>query len=199
MRVDTHFEMSGAVYPFSLLASASVGEQLRANAHEFPNPREAAHEMGVDIMALWLQQFVAPPPMPMMMDAYSGERIQLVTDHYNISDWSALEHALVACKDVQCDRKNGWSRLLECEDGQVRPMVSVNIGGKASTVELFTKTLAYATQGRAWFEALADHNARFLHRESVNPQQWAANSPWAYAGRARCAARDGPSPAVSSY
>lgn len=176
MRVDTHFEMSGAAYPFSLLASGSVGDRLMAIADEFPSQRDAAHEMGIDIMAMWLQQFVAPPPMPMMMDAYSGDPIQLVTDHYKISDWSELERAFAACKDVQGDRKSGWSRLLECEDGQVRPVVTVNIGEKANSVELFTKTLTYATQGRAWFEALAGDSARFLHRESVDPQQFMANS-----------------------
>lgn len=174
MRVDTHFEMSGAAYPFSMLASASVGERLKAIAVEFPSQRDAAHEMGIDIMAMWLQQFVAPAPMPMMMDAHSGEPIQLVTDHYKISDWSALERALSVCKDVHGERKNGWDRLLECEDGQSRPVVTINIGEKANTVELFTKTLAYATQARDWFEALAGDSARFLRRESVDPQQFAA-------------------------
>ena len=176
MRVDTHFEMSGAAYPFSLLASESVGERLKAIVDEFPNQRDAAHEMGIDIMSMWLQQFVTPPTIPMMMDAYSGDPIQLVTDHYKISDWSALERALAACTDVHGDRKGGWDRLLECEDGQSRPVVTINIGEKANTVELFTKTLAYATQGRAWFEALAGDSARFLRRESVDPQQFAANN-----------------------
>lgn len=174
MRVDTHFEMSGAAYPFSMLASESVGERLKAIAEEFPNQRDAAHEMGIDIMSMWLQQFVKPPPMPMMMDAYSGDPIQLVTDYYKINDWSALERALAACKDVDGDRKNGWDRLLECEDGQSRPVVTINIGEKANTVELFTKTLAYADQGRAWFEALAGDSAHFLRSESVDPQQFAS-------------------------
>lgn len=173
MRVDTHFEMSGAAYPFSLLASESVGERLKAIADEFPNQRDTAHEMGIDIMSMWLQQFVTPAPMPMMMDAHSGDPIQLVTDHYKISDWSALERALAACKDVQGDSKNGWDRLLECEDGQSRPVVTINIGEKANTVELFTRTLAYATQARVWFETLAADSARFLRRESVDPQQFA--------------------------
>ena len=170
MRVDTHFELSGAAYPFSLLASGSVGDRLMAIADEFPNQRDAAHELGIDIMAMWLQQFVAPAPMPMMIDAYSGEPLQLVTDHYLVNDWAALERALGKCADVHGRREDGWGRVLECADGQLRPMVTVNIGGKANSVELFTKTLTYATQGRAWFEDIAGDSVRYLHRDWVDPR-----------------------------
>jgi hypothetical protein len=173
MRVDTHFEMSGAVYPFSLLAGEAVVEQLKEIAQELAGEQDLAHEMGKEITAMWLEQFVTPAEMPTIMDAYSGDPIHLVTDHYHVDDWAMLERALVACKDVQGDRKNGWDRLLQCEDGQSRPVVTINIGAKANTVELFTKTLAYATQARAWFEALVGDSARFLRRESVDPQQFA--------------------------
>lgn len=171
MRVDTHFEMSGAVYPFSLLAGESVAEQLKEIDQELAGEQDLAHEMGKEIMAMWLEQFVTPAEMPTMMDAYSGDPIHLVTDHYHVDDWAMLERALVACKDVQGDRTNGWSRLLSCEDGQLRPTVTVNVGNAPHKAELFSKTLAYASQGRDWFETLTANNVRFLHRDELDPQQ----------------------------
>lgn len=170
MRVDTHYELSGAAYPFSMLASQSVGERLQAIAEEFKHERRQAQSLGIDIMSMWLQQWVTPPPIPMMMDAYSGEPLQLVTDHYLVKDWQALEQALRKCADVHGSREDGWDQVLECADGQLRPMVTINVGKLPNQVELFTKTLAFAATGRAWFEEVVGDCVQYLHRQSADPR-----------------------------
>ena len=171
MRVGTHFAMSGAVYPFSLLAGEAAVERLKGITEKLASEQDLAHEIGKEIMTMWLEQFVMPAKMPTMTDAYSEDPIHLVTDLYHVDDWAMLERALVACKDVQGDRTNGWSRLLSCADGQLRPTVTVSVGNAPHTAELFSKTLAYASQGRAWFETLASSNVRFLHRDELDPAQ----------------------------
>lgn len=165
MRVAEHFELSGAAYPFSMLAGQAVANRLRDTAKEFGHLPDLASEQGLVLASAWLQQFVAPPPMPMMMDAYSGEPMLLITDHYLVLDWPGLASALGGCADVFGDRQDGWDRRIDCADGQTRSLAAINLGEKKNSIEIFYKTQTYADQGRAWFEALTGALVAFQKRE----------------------------------
>ena len=172
MRVGDHFELSGAAYPFSMMAGSSVADRLRATAQEFGHLPELAREQALVLMSSWLQQYVAPVSMPTMIDQYSGEPIVAITDHYRVLDWESLDRAMQGCADVQGDRTTGWSRLIDCEDGQKRPIASVNLGKKLDQIEVFYKTQVYADQGRAWLEGMVADALTFLTRKVSDPQSW---------------------------
>jgi hypothetical protein len=171
MRVEEHFELSGAAYPFSMLAAQAVADRLRATAEEFGHLPDLAGALGMTVMSAWLQQFVAPAPMPTLMDAHSGEPLLLITDHYRVVNWQGLASALVRCADVQGSRQDGWERLIECEDGQTRSIATINIGKKESRIEVFYKTQTYADKGRSWFDGLAGEAVAFLAREVSEPKR----------------------------
>jgi hypothetical protein len=170
MRVGDHFELSGAGYPFTMMAGPSVAERLRATAETFGQLPGLAHEQGLVLMATWLQQFVAPPPAPVLIDHYSGEPMCMVTDHYRVLDWDGLARALQGCPDVEGDRTDGWSRIMACDDGQTRPLVHINLGKKADQIELFYKTQRYADQGRVWFDALTAGLVSILTRKVLTTE-----------------------------
>ena len=170
MQVQEHFELSGAAYPFSMLAGPGVVADLREAEQEFGHDPDLPGHLGMTIMSRWLQQFVAPPPMPTFMDVHSGEPLLLITDHYQVDNWDALAEALAACGDVQGDRQQGWNRFIECEDGQTRSIATINLGKGAQRIELFYKTQRYADQGRAWFDGLAGGAVKFLARELSDPK-----------------------------
>ena len=171
MTVDDHYELSGAVYPFSLLA----GDMLLTQLREAEKPRSGTLDsrpspMSAMIMRAWLAQYLAPPPMPTFMDAQSGQPMLLITDHYRVNDWDALVRAFKHCPDVEGDRRSGWSRLIDCADGQRRPTVSINLGKGDNALALFYRTQGYADNGRPWFEALAGQAVQFLTREITDPK-----------------------------
>jgi len=66
MRAGEHFELSGAIYPFSMLAGQAVIGRLHTTADEFSQSPNLARETGRAIMSAWLQQYVAPPAMSAM-------------------------------------------------------------------------------------------------------------------------------------
>ena len=171
MTVDDHYELSGAMYPFSQLAGNMLLTQLReAEKQESGPPESRSSRTSALIMRAWLAQYLAPPPMPTFMDIHSGQPILLITDHYRVNDWDALARALEDCPDVEGDRRGGWSRLIDCADGQRRPTVSVNLGKGDNTLALFYRTQSFADDGRPWFDALAGHAVRFMTREISDPK-----------------------------
>lgn len=170
MRVGDHFELSGAVYPFSSLHGPAVADRLRATAEKFGDLPGVAQKQGLVLMSSWLQQFVAPPPMPTLIDQHSGEPLVPITDHYRVLDWDALTRSLQACADVEGDRHEGWSRIIDCDDGQTRPLAHINPGKKRDQIEIFYKTQTYADQGRAWFDGLTGGSVAFLTRKVVSPE-----------------------------
>jgi hypothetical protein len=155
MKVDGHHELSGAAYPFSRLMGPQVVEFLRNGMRDFKKyPEDKAAFISFGIMRKWLEQYVAPAQMPAVMDAYSGEPIMLITDHYRVTDWDNLAAALSAQADVEGDQSAGWARFIDCEDGQRRSLVAINIASKPNSISLFYKTQSYADQGRPWFDQL---------------------------------------------
>ena len=111
------------------------------------------------------------------MDAYSGEPMLLITDHYQVKDWGALAQTLADQDDVQGGRKSGWDRLIDCDDGQMRSAVTINIGKSTDQIELFYKTQNYADKGRPWFEGLAGEAVEFGGRVLSDPKGIMSNMP----------------------
>ncbi len=165
LRVGDHFQMSGSGYLFTLLtgprAIALVRQQQQALGQQLDAPRK----MGLLIMVEWLQHWLKPAPMPTVIDHYSGEPMKMITDRYRVNDEVALAQALASQSDVEGNRQEGWSRIMNCTDGQLRSSVHLNPGEKADQIELFYRTQAYADEGRVWFEALVGASATFVKRQ----------------------------------
>lgn len=128
------------------------------------------------IRVRWIKQFLAPHSMPEIMDAASGESMLLITDHYQVKDWKALSQSLATHRDIEGDRKNGWVRLMDCEDGQTRASLIINIEKGKDRISVFYRTQSYADKGRPWFEAAAGDAVRFLSRELSDPKGIMANA-----------------------
>jgi hypothetical protein len=185
MRVGDHFELSGAIYPFSTLHGPEVLARLCATSEEFGHLPELAQEQGLVLIVAWLQQYVAPPPLPTMIDQHSGEPILPITDHYRVLEWEMLARVLHGCTDVEGNRHNGWSRFIDCTDGQRRPLASINVGKKENQIEIFYKTQTHADHGRAWFEGLTAGAVVFLTRKKVRPESILRQSKKSGAGRTK--------------
>ena len=176
MQVQGHYELSGAVYPFSMLSAPGIVAKLRKTAEQFRQREDLPTILGMTILSGWLQQHLAPPPMPALVDAYSGEPMLLITDHYRVKDWDALTGALASCNDVQGERQAGWERFIDCDDGQSRSRATINIGKGEDRIEVFYRTRRYADEGRPWFDRLAGTAVMFLTREMSDPKALLASS-----------------------
>lgn len=190
MDVDGHYELSGAVYVFSHLAGPGIVATLREWVQRLgPRHSDLPEVLSDIIRQQWLEQYFAPMPIPNMVDAFTGEPLLLITDHYRVNDWSALMAALSTQPDVDGDRELGWSRLIDCTDGQRRVAASINPGKSADRLSLFYKTQGYADQGRPWFEALGGTAVQFVSRELADPKGVLSNR---LAGHQRTAKAAGP-------
>lgn len=170
MRVGQHFELSGAAYPFSMLGGPAVADLLRATAEAFGPLPGLAQEQGFVLMSSWLQIFVAPASMPTLVDHHSGELIVPITDHYRVLDWDALSRELQSRTDVVGDRTRGWTRHIDCEDGQIRPVASIDLSKKNDQISVFYKTQTDADQGRLWLKSMVAGAVVLLTRKVTNPQ-----------------------------
>jgi hypothetical protein len=165
LRAGDHFEMSGAAYLFTLFSGSKVLELVREHSQAFGQQLDSPRKMGLVIMLEWLQHWLKPAPMPTLIDHYSGDPMKMITDHYRVNDEAALAQALATQTDVEGDRQEGWSRHMDCTDGQIRAWVHINPGKKADQIELFYRTQRYADEGRGWFEALVGASVTFVKRK----------------------------------
>lgn len=170
MRVQEHHELSGAVYPFSIMAGQDTANRLQKVDDAFGHLPDLAQELAWTLMSSWLQQFVAPMRMPDMIDSYSGDPMVSITDYYKVNDWQAFTQVLQNCPEVEGNQVEGWSRLLDCDDGLTRPILSINLGKKPNQVQVFYRTQNYADQGRSWLEGLVGSNLSILTRRVADPQ-----------------------------
>jgi len=193
MEVTGHHELSGAAYPFSRLAGPRVVAALREAVQQLGSRRKDLPELlSTTIRRQWLAQYFAPMPMPTMMDAYTGEPLLLITDHYRVKDWPALVTSLSTQRDVDGDHESGWNRLIDCKDGQTRTALSINPGNGADRISVFYKTQAYADRGRPWFDALAGSAVQFVSRELSDPKGMLANLPAGHERKPRAAGAELP-------
>ena len=171
MAVAGGHQLSGAVYPFSMLSGRTIQEELREFLTQ-PSRHEEDNilTMGLLIIKGWLAQYLRPTPLPSFVHSHTGEPLQFTTDHYEVQSWPALEAALAAQSDVTGERDGGWDRLIECEDGQTRSQATIAREPGGRRVSLLYKTAGLAEQGRPWFEALAGDSVKFLLREVSDPK-----------------------------
>jgi len=170
MTVQDHFELSGCAYPFSRIVGHMVTQVYETYLEEFSKDRKKAkqEELSLIILSQWLKQFVAPLPMPQMIDAFSGDPMLFITDHYLVHSWKLLAQRLENELDVEGNITDGWARHLECTDGKIRPTVSIEPDTTSNQVAVFYKTQRYADQGRIWFDALAGDAVKFQIREMID-------------------------------
>ena len=176
MRVQEHHELSGAVYPFSIMAGQDTANRLQEVEDAFGHLPDLAQELAWTLMSSWLQQYVAPMRMPEMIDSYSGDPMVSITDYYKVNDWQAFAHVLQTCPDIEGNQVEGWSRLLDCDDGLTRPILSINLSKKPNQVQVFYRTQNYANQGRIWLEDLAGSSLSILTRRVADPQSMSKQS-----------------------
>lgn len=171
MAVGGGHELSGAIYSFSTPGGRAVQQRLRTL---FDNPSPHAEDdalmAGQVIIEGWLAQFLRPPPLPEVVDARTGEPLQLTTDHYEVRDWPALAAALGQRPDVEGNAKRGWTRLDEKGESPRPVLAGINPSSDRRKVSVFYGTAGKAEQGRAWFDELAGSAVRFLAREITDPK-----------------------------
>jgi hypothetical protein len=178
MEVDGHYELSGAIYAFSHLAGQTVVARMReAMDHFHGQTSDLPRFLSFILQRQWLAQFFAAMPMPTFRDAYSGEPMLLITDHYRVKDWTALTSCLSAQSDVEGDRESAWDRLIDCKDGQTRSVATINVEKSADKITVFYKTQRYADEGRLWFESAAGDAVLFVSRELSDPAGLLRNLP----------------------
>ena len=165
LRVEDHYQISGAAYLFTLLSGQRALSKVRELGLNLGSQLDAPKEMGLLILLEWLEQWLKPAQMPTLIDHYSGEPMKMITDHYRVEDEFALAQALASQNDVEGDRHEGWSRNIDCTDGQVRTSVQINPGKRANQLELFYRTQRYADEGRVWFESLVGKSVKFVKRK----------------------------------
>ena len=109
MRVQEHYELSGAVYPFSIMAGQDTASRLQEVDDAFGHLPDLAQELAWTLMSSWLQQYVAPMSMPYMIDSYSGEPMLPITDYHKINDWQAFAHVSPTVPKTEGQLVDGWA------------------------------------------------------------------------------------------
>jgi len=169
--VDSHFELSGAVYAFPRHRSDGLIGELRRELEEADTDSSLAKEVtGCIIPRHWLKLFVTPSKMPQFADSITGDPILLITDHYRVKDWRTLEQALSGEADVAGNHRDGWERLFEGGDGLERSSAAINPGKRQDRLSVFYCTQPYADIGRPWFEGIAGRSVAFVSREITDPK-----------------------------
>ncbi len=165
--MDGGWQLSGALYPFSPLREGEAIAAARAEMAEDWHPQDVPLMLGYCIVEQWLCQYALPARLPPLVDALTGEPLQLVTDHYRVVDEAALAAALAASPDVTGDAASGWRREAG-GDGPTRSLAAIG-QTKGGRLEVFYRTQRLADEGRAWFEAVAGEAVQHLAREVVDP------------------------------
>lgn len=175
MDLGDHFELSGATYPFSRLHESGVLAAMVSAADPGLHPDNARDLAETLLVQHWVDQWLKPRPIPLMVDSGTGDPMLLVTDHYRVLDAAALAQALGAQPDVSGNADEGWTWLEPaCSDGSSRVRLAINRGRAADRIELFARTQNLADAGRAWFDAVAGVSVQHLAREVTDPRSPAA-------------------------
>ena len=174
--IEDHFKLSGAVYSMPRHRSLNLITALR---HELegvaPDSPDAKAMLGAIIPAYWLKLLVTPRQIPRLVDSVTGEPLLLITDHYRVQDWDALEQAMSGAADVEGNREAGWSRVFDGKDGLRRRSVTIEVGQRPDRIKVSYRTQGFADQGRPWFEGVTGRAVAFVSREIADPEGRLAN------------------------
>jgi hypothetical protein len=167
---DDSFVMSGAVYPMEretvLDCLAEIKSELE---HEEGDPALDRYITTSIIIDYWLDSILETRPLPELVDASTGDKLLLTTDHYRVTDWNEFERILETQDDVDGDRDEGWTRFVELEDGRCRSRASMVVK-EPDGLEVFCRTPKLADEARVWLESIAGNVIRYKIREVVDPR-----------------------------
>lgn len=167
---DDSFVMSGAVYPMERETALDCLEEINSDIeHEEADTELERYITTSAIIDYWLDSILETKPLPELVDAATGDKIALTTDHYRVTDREQLERILEAQDDVDGDRDEGWNRFVELEDGRCRSLASL-MPKKPDTLEVFCRTPQLADKAREWLEDIAGGVITYKIREVVNPR-----------------------------
>lgn len=158
----------------SLDLIAELRHELEGLAPDSPDAKDI---LSVLIPAYWLEWFTRAFEIPEIVDHSTGEPILLITDHYRVQDWAALERALSGEAEVEGNRAEGWARLLEGADGLLRSRLTIDPGRRPDRVQVSYRTQRYADEGRPWFEGVAGRAVVFVSREIADPKGMLSRRP----------------------
>ena len=167
---DDSFIMSGAVYPMTRETALDCLAEIRSEIeHEKDDPALVRYITTSTIIDYWLDSILETKQLPSLVDASTGEKIDLTTDHYRVTNWKELERILDVQNDVEGARHDGWNRFVELEDGRCRSLASL-MPKEPDTLEVFCRTLKLADEARAWLEDIAGGVIAYKVREVVDPR-----------------------------
>lgn len=167
---DDSFVMSGAVYPMERETALDCLEEIKSELeHEEGDPSLTRYITTSTIIDYWLESILATKPLPELVDASTGDKILLTTDHYRVTNWKDLEQIFEEQDDIDGDRDEGWNRFVELEDGRCRSLASMVPNGSDS-MEVFCRTPKLADEARAWLEDIAGGVITYKIREVVDPR-----------------------------
>lgn len=169
--LESHFVLSGGIYAFPRHRSFDLIAELRSELEGVDPDSALAKEItSVIIPDHWLKLFTTAFEIPQLVDYITGNPILLITDHYRVHDWLALEQALSSKTDVKGGHEEGWSRVFEGSDGQVRRSLSIDPSKRSDQIKVSYRTQQYADTGRPWFESIAGTSVAFVSREISDPK-----------------------------
>lgn len=167
---DGQMVLTGAVYPLERSVALACLEEIRSEiAGDEDDPILVRKLTGWTIIDFWLESLLEVRPLPMVVDAGTGDKIDLTTDRYRIMNWDDLETVLAEQDDVEGDRCDGWTRIVELEDGRRRSLADLN-PAKGDYLEVFCRTLKLADEARRWLEEIAGAAVAYKIREVVDPR-----------------------------
>jgi len=167
---DGEWVLTGAGYPMARPDALECLEEIRCEIHGHGDDPALERELiGWTIINCWLDSIVEEQPLPRIVDAGSGQKIDLTTDHYRVSDWDVLETVLAKQPDVEGTRSEGWTRFIEYEDDSRRLLASLNPTPNEG-LEVFCRTLQLADDTRRWLEKIAGKAVAYKIREVVDPR-----------------------------
>ncbi|HIJ97442.1 MAG TPA: hypothetical protein HPP94_17255 [Desulfuromonadales bacterium] len=167
---DDSFVMSGAVYPMERETALDCLSEIKSELeHEEGDPALDRYITTSIIIDYWLDSILETKPLPELVDASTGDKLFLTTDHYRVTDWQEFERILSEQDDVDGDRDEGWNRFVELEDGRCRSSASMVQKGSDS-LEVFCRTPRLADEAREWLGNIARDTIRYKIREVVDPR-----------------------------
>lgn len=167
---DDSFVMSDAVYPMERETALDCLAEIKSELeHEEGDPALARYITTSIIIDYWLDSILETKPLPELVDASTGDKLILTTDHYQVMDWKEFERILEALDDVDGDREEGWNRFVVLEDGRCRSRASL-VPKSSDSLEVFCRTPRLADEARAWLEGIAGNVIKYKIREVVDPR-----------------------------
>jgi hypothetical protein len=171
MTADDHPQLSGALYPFPRHLCMDLIRDLKRELEDVePDTQDARDVHGTLIPDHWLQILTESHNAPNLVDQTTGETLLIISDHYQVTDWPALEASLDGAPELEGNRDQGWTRLFEGEDALKRSNLTIEPGDEPDRITVGYILQSHADAGRPWFESLAGAVVSFIERETVDPR-----------------------------